>query len=134
MTPYLPELAPWIDEQFKSLPAASKAAPRPCLEPVAPDTSMLRHMQRRIAKQTEALPAKFASRAEWDAYRSSMIAWLKDSCELEGATSSGPPVASSVEIAGGIRCATIELPVESGYTLPATILAPNEKILRRGRR
>ena len=58
MTPYLPELAPWIDLHLKPLPSDTATAPQPCGEPPADaDLNPLRYMQRQIVRKAEALPA-----------------------------------------------------------------------------
>jgi len=83
MTPFLPELAPWIDAQTKAL-AASSAAPLPCGEPEEPDCSMLRAMQRRIAAQTAPFAASLDSPAAWEAHRAQIAKWLAQACDFQG--------------------------------------------------
>ena len=81
MTPYLSELAPWIDRHLKALPGAAAAAPQPCGEPPADaDVKPLRYMQRQIARQADALPAEFSRRRTWQRYRQSVTQWLRQAC------------------------------------------------------
>ncbi|MEI6606207.1 MAG: dienelactone hydrolase family protein, partial [Verrucomicrobiota bacterium] len=81
MTPYLPELAPWIDLNLKALPGAAALAPLPCRDPaVDADVKPLQYMRRRIVSQAEALPAAFSGRGDWSRYRQSVTQWLRRAC------------------------------------------------------
>ena len=84
MTPYLPELAPWIDLNLKSLPGAAATASQPCGEPPADaDLKPLGYMQRQIVRQAEALPAEFSQRKNWTQYRQSVTQWLRRACLMD---------------------------------------------------
>ncbi|MEI6785542.1 MAG: hypothetical protein WCQ21_32025, partial [Verrucomicrobiota bacterium] len=84
MTPYLPELAPWIDLRLKALPADSAAAPQPCGEPPSDaDLNPLRYMQRQIVRKAEALPAGFGNQQDWERYRHSVKRWLRRACVVD---------------------------------------------------
>lgn len=84
MTPYLPELAPWIDAHLKSLAGDAATAPQPCGEPPADaDVNPLHYLQRRIVRQAEALPAGFATRDDWLRYRDAVRKWLGRACVVD---------------------------------------------------
>ena len=67
MTPYIPELAPWIDLHLKTLPGDLVATPEPCGEPAADaDLNPQHYLQRQIVLKAEALPSGFSNRRDWD--------------------------------------------------------------------
>ena len=83
MTPFLPELAPWIDLHLKPLPSDTATSPQPCGEPpVDADLNPLRYIQRQIVRQAEALPSGFANQQDWNRYRQSVTQWLDRACVL----------------------------------------------------
>ena len=83
MTPYLPELAPWIDLHLKTLPGDAATAPQPCGEaPTDADLNPLHYMQRQIVRKAEALPAEFSQQKDWNRYRQSVTQWLRRTCLL----------------------------------------------------
>lgn len=84
MTPYLPELAPWIELHLKPLPSDTTTPPQPCGEPPADaDLNPLRYMQRQIARQADALPTEFGTQQDWNRYRQSVTQWLRRACVLD---------------------------------------------------
>ena len=84
MTPYLPELAPWIDAHLKALPPDAATAPQPCGEPPTDaDLNPLHYMQRQIVRKAAALPAEFKQRKDWSRYRQSVTQWLRAACILD---------------------------------------------------
>ena len=81
MTPYIPEIAPWIEARVESL-ESSDAPPAECGEPEEPDFKMLRYFQRRIAASAESFPAATGSKSEWETYRQAIVQWLEEACNL----------------------------------------------------
>ena len=121
MTPFLPELAPWIDQHLKNLPATAKFTPAPCAEPEQPDLSMLNYARRRIARQTESLPGTFANKEAWENYRKQVAAWLKKSCELDS-VQSGEAVRANRDVKEGMVFETVLLPQDKDYQSPALLI------------
>jgi dienelactone hydrolase len=120
MTPFIPELAPWIEQHLQRLPA-SVAAAAPCGQPQDPDCSMLRYAQRRIARQTEALPNSFADRQAWEEYRRSVVRWLQAACDLPGLTL-GEPRSLSRHVADALVTEVVVVPQDQGLAVPITLL------------
>ena len=120
MTPFIPELAPWIDERLKTLPASAEAC-APCLEPVDPDLSMLRHMQRRIRRQTDALPGSFADQNAWEEYRRKVIDWLCQACDVPG-LKLGAPRQQSRQTIEGVVTEVVMVPQDQGLAVPVVVL------------
>ena len=100
MTPYIPEIAPWIDARVKSL-KPSDARPQPCGEAEDPDFKMLRHFERIATADPRRFPESFASRADWETYRQAIVEWLRETCNLDtmkpGADKKGPAYRPAVE-------------------------------------
>jgi dienelactone hydrolase len=125
LTPFIPELVPWINRQFHSLPATTDARRAPAGPPVDPDFSMLRHFQRRIAREAEARPSQFASREAWAASRDRMAAWLRATCALD-TLHPGPGRRISQVLREGILVEEWELPLDGDFTSPARLFRPPE--------
>jgi len=88
MTPYIKELEGWFERYLKPLPRGA-AGQAWCGEPLEPDMSMVRYFQRRIARQSEVFPKKFASPPVWQAYRQEIVGWLKGVAEVSARWASG---------------------------------------------
>ncbi len=128
ITPYIPEIAPWIDGYVKTLPT-SDTRPQPCGTPESPDCSMLRHMQRRIARQTASRPGSFPSKAAWETHRTEIVTWLREACDLTS-LKPGPDKVLAVSQADGIVVQTLELGLDVDFTCPARLYhtaAPNQR-------
>ena len=125
MTPFLPELAPWIDQQLKDLPASATIHPAPCAEPDHPDSSMLNYTRRRIARQTGALPATFADKQAWETHRDQIAAWLGKSCDLDSVRH-GEVVGVSREVKDGMVFEVVLLPQDQDFQTPALLIYQNE--------
>jgi len=123
LTPFIPELAPWIDEQLRALPASTGTRPQPCGEPVEPDFSMLRWCQRRIVLQSEALPRSFAEEPAWRAYRGRLIDWLRQACDMQG-FQPGPARNVQRSTTNGLTRESVELAQAPGLSVPALVLSP----------
>jgi len=118
MTPFIPELEAWFEKHLKPLPKGT-AVRQSCGEPIDPDTSMIRYFQRRIARQAEAFPRSFASAQTWQAYRSSIVGWLRGACaedELPRQTKATSPENS---LAKKKRGTVIDLVQTDGLICPA---------------
>lgn len=122
MTPYIPEIAPWIESQVASL-APSEASAAPCAEPEEPDFKMLRYFQRRIAAQVETFPTDFAARSDWEAYREELAGWLREACDL---ASLEPGAGELVEVTekDGIVTERLRLNLDAGLRCPAMLVHP----------
>jgi dienelactone hydrolase len=84
LTPYLPELSPWIDLHLKALPGDATTAPQPCGEASADaDLNPLRYLQRQIVRKVEALPERFSNEQDWHRYRLSLTRWLREACVIK---------------------------------------------------
>ena len=127
MTPFIPELSPWIDVHLKGLTASSGTSVPPAAEPVDADFSMLHYAQRRIARQTEALPAAFADREAWEGYRRSVAAWLRQACDVAGLRP-GEPKRVSSRSADGLLTELVEVPQDEGLAVPVTLLASEPRV------
>jgi len=120
MTPYIPDIAPWIEAQVEALDS-SDAAPLPCGEPEEPDFKMLRHFQRQIAARAESFPADFAAQADWEAHRREIVQWLREACNLDSlAPGEGEVVEVSEE--DGIVVETLNLSLDTGLSCPAVLV------------
>ena len=119
MTPFIPELSPWIDAHLKNRPPASVTS-RPAALPADPDLSMLRYAQRRIARQSESTAATFESREAWEGSRRATVAWLRQSCDLDGLHLGGPK-SVSCRTAAGLVTEWVEAPQDQGLVVPITL-------------
>ncbi len=117
MTPYLPELAPWIDLHLKALPADAVTAPLPCGEPPADaDLNPLRYMQRQIVRKAAALPAGFDKQEDWSRYRQCVKQWLRDACLLEE-MHLGEARSDGSEKTGDLTMENMAIPQDQGLIL-----------------
>ena len=116
------QLTKWLESQLESLPA-SDPRPAPCGKPENPDFSMLRYLQRRIARQAATWPATMASDAAWREYRGGLVKWLGDSIKLDAEPSGQPRLVKATQ-GDGIRVEIRELPVAAGLHCPAIVAYP----------
>ncbi len=116
MAPYTKEIHEWFDKHLKSLPP-SEAESLPCGVPVDPDTSMIRYFQRRIGQQTASLPTEFADRRVWERFRGALVAWLRQSCDVEHRRATAPSSATRQE-ADGLVSEDLLLPQDEGLAMP----------------
>jgi dienelactone hydrolase len=121
LTPFIPELAPWIDRHLKHLPASASVSPKPIGEPIGPDFSMLHYCQRRIVRQTEAMPQSFADAKAWERFRQPLVQWLREACDMKGLRP-GPANAESRVVVDGLVRETITLPQAPGLSDPALVV------------
>lgn len=120
MTPYIPEIAAWIEARVKSLPE-SNAAPSSCGEPEDPDFKMIRYMQRRIQHQAMSFPADFTTRSAWENRRQETVQWLRDTCNLE---SMEPGKGSVVKVSeqDGLVVQELQLSLDDRLSCPALLI------------
>lgn len=121
MTPFIDELAPWIDQHLKGLPATAKVTPAPCAEPRNPSFSMLDYAQQRIIRQTESLPKSFGSKEAWEKYRDQVAAWLRKTCDLDS-VQSGEAMFVSRALRDGMVLETVLLPQDRNFDLPVLLV------------
>jgi dienelactone hydrolase len=119
LTPFIPELAPWIEERLRALPVSAEPC-GPCLEPVDPDLSMLRHMQRRICRQTDALPTSFADPQAGENYRRTVIDWLRQACDVQGLKLGEIGQASRQTVEGRVT-EVVTVPQDQGLAVPMVV-------------
>ena len=122
MTPYIPEIAPWIEARVASL-ASPDAPPLPCGEPEEPDFKMLRYFQRRIAARAESFPADFPSEAAWEARREEIVRWLGEACDIESMQPGGDKVVEVSE-KDGIAVERLDLGLDADFSCPAVLVHP----------
>ena len=120
MTPFIAELSPWIDEHLKALPACATVSPRPAGEPVDADFSMLHYMQRRIARQTDAMSGVLDSLPAWQAHRRQLAQWLAEACRVAEMRPSAAVTVSHRD-EGKLAIETLLLPQDEDLSLPATL-------------
>jgi len=127
MTPYIPDIAPWIAKRVEGL-SPSEAPPLPCGEPVDPDFSMLRYMQRRMERQAATFPQRFPSKTAWEACRKDIVEWLREACGLDTvhAAGAGEHREGPSERRGGIVRRRLDLSVDGDYACPATLVCAEE--------
>ncbi|MFH1924120.1 MAG: dienelactone hydrolase family protein [Planctomycetota bacterium] len=123
MTPYIPEIAPWIEDQVESL-SASEASPLPCGEPEEPDFKMLRYFQRRIAARAESFPTEFDAKSDWEAYREAIEKWLRDACDLASMHPAGDKVVEVTETEG-VVVERLALGLDADLSCPAILVRPS---------
>ena len=133
MTPFIPELSPWINKYLKGLAASPAALPLPSTPPDEVDFSMLHHAQRRIMKQASALPADFTDRQVWADYRKSTVEWLSKACDLQGLRLREPKTVSQ-ETVEGLVTELVAVPQDDGLELPVMLLCANPERRRNGQR
>jgi dienelactone hydrolase len=121
-TPYAAEIATWLESQIKTL-KGSDAAPAPCAKPDEPDYSMLGYAQRRVADGAKTLPAAFASRAAWQAYRLDASKWLRETCRLD-TMKPGPDKVVKVSEKDGLVFEQLQLGLDGEFTCPAVLVHP----------
>jgi dienelactone hydrolase len=121
MTPFIPELSPWIDKHLSGLAASPAASPLPSIAPDEADFSMLHHAQRRIVKQASALPTDFTDCQAWADYRKSTIEWLGKVCDLHGLRLREPKTLSR-ETAEGLLTELVAVPQDEALELPVMLL------------
>jgi dienelactone hydrolase len=120
MTPFIAEIGPWIDEHLGALPACGTVSPQPCGEPIDADFSMLRYMQRRIAKQTDGMAGVLSSLPSWQTHRQHLAQWLAEACRVaEMRRSAAVPVSRRSE--GKLGVETLLLPQDEDLSVPATV-------------
>ena len=125
MTPFIPELAPWIDEHLKNLPVTATFTPAPNADVEKPELSMLEYARRRIARQTEALPTAFAGRQDWEKHRLQVAAWLKKACDLDS-LKTGAPESIGREVKDGMVFETVSLPQDTDFQVPLLVIHQND--------
>ena len=120
MTPYILEIAPWIDAQVKSL-KPSDARPQPCGQPEDPDFKMFGYFERLATTDPQRFPESFASRADWETYRKGIVDWLREACNLD---TMKPTAAKVVEVSDsdGVVTETLSLPLDDDFNCPAQLL------------
>ena len=123
MTPYIPEIAPWIEAQVESLDS-SEASPLPCGEPEDPDLKMLRYFQRRIAAEVASFPTEFAAKSDWEAHREEMVRWLHTACDL-GSLQPGADEVVEVSEKDGIVVERLDLGLDADLHCPALLIHPS---------
>lgn len=121
MTPFIGELAPWIDQHLKDLPATAGFAPEPCGDAQNPDFSMLDYARRRIIRQTETLPASFAGEHAWENHRDQVAAWLRKTCELDSVRC-GEEAILSRKVKDGMVFETVQLPQDKDFQVPVLLI------------
>jgi len=121
MTPFIAELAPWIDQHLKELPVTAKFTPAPCAEPENPSLSMLKYAQQRIIRQTEFLPKTFSSKRAWSRYNEQVAAWLKKTCDIDS-IKSGKAKGVSREVKDGMVFEVIFLPQDKDFGVPVLLV------------
>lgn len=126
MTPFIDELAPWIDRHLKGLPATEKFTPAPCAEPQNPSFSMLEYAQQRIIRQTESMPQSFNSTHAWEKQRDQVAAWLKKTCCLESLQSGEGKHVSRV-VTGDMVFETALLPQDKDFDVPVLLVYQERK-------
>ena len=119
MTPYIPEIGPWIDAQVKSL-KPSDAEPQPCGQPEDPDFKMLRYFERIATADPGRFPESFASRTDWETYRQEIADWLRAICNLD---TMKPAAGKVVEVSDSdaIVIETLSLPLDDDFNCPALL-------------
>jgi dienelactone hydrolase len=120
MTPFIGELSPWIDEHLQARPARADVSRAPVGEPVDPDFSMLNHIQRRLARQTEPLAGVLRDRSAWQEYRRGLVQWLADACRVEEMRP-GPPITVSRCTEGKLAVESVFLRQDEDLFLPVTV-------------
>jgi dienelactone hydrolase len=125
MTPYLPEIAPWIENQVKAL-APSNEAPQACAPAQDPDPSMMHYLQKRIESQAAAYPARTATTEGWTEYRKELIEWLRQACDRNSLQPAGDRVADST-VENGIKFERLELSIDGDFTCAARLYQPKAK-------
>jgi len=124
MTPYLPELGPWLDCHLKALPETKSVAPQPCGEPPADaDVKPLRYFQRLIARQADALPAEFRRPRDWRRYRETVTQWLRQACLLDE-MHLGAVRSEGFENAGQVKTEKVVIEQDQGLALSVKIFRP----------
>ena len=119
ITPYTPDIAPWIDAQVKSL-TPSGAEPLPCGRPEEPDFKMLRYFERLSAADPRRFPESFPSRADWETYRQEIFDWLRATCNLD---TMKPAAGKVVEVSDSdaVLIETLSLPLDDDFNCPALL-------------
>ena len=84
---------------------------------------MVRHFQRRIIGQTEALPSVFADRAAWEGCRGQLAAWLRKACAVSE-LKHGPAIPQSREEKQGRIVERLLLPQDDGLFCPLVLYRP----------
>lgn len=126
MTPFIDELAPWIDRHLKGLPATDKFTPAPCAEPQNPSFSMLEYAQQRIIRQTESMPKSFGSKEAWVKHRDQVAVWLKKKCDLDSVQSGDAKHVSRV-VTDGMVLETVLLPQDKDFDVPVLLVYRDKK-------
>jgi hypothetical protein len=122
MTPYLPEIVPWIENQVNALPPSNEA-PQACAPAQDPDPSMMHYLQKRIERQAAAYPARIGTTEGWTEYRKEVIEWLRQACSRNSLQPAGDRVADST-VDGGIQIERLELSVDGDFTCAARLYQP----------
>lgn len=122
MAACLPQIEPWLAEQFKSLPP-SGAAPLPCGKPDKPDFKVMAWLRGRIANQAASRAESLKTQAQWHAYRERVARWLDEACALK-TMQPGPAKVIAVSKAEGLVVERLSLSIDAGLTCPAVLVHP----------
>lgn len=121
LSPYVPEIARWLESSVLPTLKKSDAAPASCEAPEEPDFSMLRYLQKRIAAQTASLPTEPASQADWQTHREEIVEWLRTACAVDNMKPAADKVVEVVED-GELVTERLFLGVDAGFDCPAVLI------------
>ncbi len=121
LTPFIEELAPWIEAKLAASPAAASRPPQAIRAPENPDLSMVRFMQRRIDQQLAGLPTTFTNEAAWLSERENMVAWLRSACDLN-TLKVGRQVPRSSQTRDGVIEERGDIPEDQDLSVPVTLI------------
>jgi dienelactone hydrolase len=82
---------------------------------------MLRYCQRRIARQTDAIPHSFADASAWRDYRQELLQWLGEACDLKQLQPAAA-VSESQELVDGLVKEVVQLSAAPGLSIPALVM------------
>lgn len=116
------EVSRWVESQATSLPPAD-ARPQPCSPPQNADFSMLRYLQRRIARQAAGWPAALASDQAWQKHRSGMVKRLGAAIRIDGQPRDEARVEKSTE-SDGLSIKIVRLAWGPKNSCPAMVVRP----------
>jgi len=124
MTPYIPELAPWIDRYLKELPCDTVTTPKPFGEPPTDAyLNPLNYFQRQIVQMAEALPPEFGNRKAWNRYCQSTLKWLRRACVLDD-LHLGEAMSEGIEKMDNLIMEKMTILQDQGLNLSVKVFSP----------
>lgn len=111
------DLAPLVDASSLDVPTSDGM--------LADKTNAVRWLQRKVQRQSQALPREFATRAAWETFRGRIRSQLPAIIGLPQFPPLGESrVHASLQVSADVRCERIDVYVDDDYSIPTLVFSP----------